>query len=290
MKPSSVEKEEVYAVASKGYEVRARRVSKVGSLVLSSTPLPSPSSEEVTNVLLDTIDLLGGVSALLQMQEKKNYAAIVELQRRVQLARESSSDEEWPPCFACLDSSQNGNGIEVDEKILIETIEPWLGAAGSLKSIDLLSILQSQLNAEQQSKLDDLYPTTIIAPDGSSIPITYTGNGAIASAKLQQFFGQLESPTIGPTGKTIPVSLSLLSPSGKPLAQTIDLPFFWSETYPSIRAEMRGRYPKHPWPDDPITAIATRMTKKQQAITSSNGEGESIDKRNEKSKKRKKKK
>ena len=152
-------------------------------------------------------------------------------------------------------------------------------------------ILQSQLNAEQQSKLDNLYPTTIIAPDGSNIPITYNDNGAIASAKLQQFFGQLESPMIGPTGKAIPVSLSLLSPPGKLLAQTIDLPFFWSETYPSIRAEMRGRYPKHPWPEDPMSASATRMTKKQQAITSSsNGEGESIDKRKEKSKKRKKKK
>ena len=111
----AIEKEEVYSVASKGYEVRSRRVSKVGSLVLSSTPLPSPTSAEVTNVLLDTIDSLGGVSALLQMQAKKNYAAIVELQRRVQLARESSSDEEWPPCFACLDSIQDGNGTDEDD-------------------------------------------------------------------------------------------------------------------------------------------------------------------------------
>ena len=146
---------------------------------------------------------------------------------------------------------------------MLDMIEPWLGAASSLKGLDLLSILNSQLSSEQHYELDNFYPTKIVAPDGSSIPIQYKSEtGPVAMAKLQQFFGQQESPRIG-KDNTIPVSLSLLSPSGKPLAETIDLPFFWKETYPSVRAEMRGRYPKHPWPDDPLTAVATKMSKKQ---------------------------
>jgi len=288
----AIEKEEVYAVASKGYIVRKRKVTKVGSLVLSSTPLPSPSSEEVSEVLLDAIDSIGGVSSLLSMQPKKNLAEIVELQKRTQLARQCSSDDVWPPCFASLDLSESKNGTAEDEQILINMLEPWLGASTSLKSIDLLNILQSQLSTDQQNQLDSYYPTTITAPDGSNIPISYNSdNSPIASAKLQQFFGQLKSPVVGPPSNILPISLSLLSPAGKPLAQTVDLPFFWTEVYPSIRAEMRGKYPKHPWPEDPTTAVATRKTKKQQAIASPSDEGnDRVDKRKERSKKRKKKK
>ena len=287
----SIEKEEVYIVASKGYEVRKRKVTKVGTLALSSTPLPAPTSDEVTDLLLETIETIGGVSALLLMQSKKNIAVIMELQQRIQLARNYSGDcDSWPKCFASFDSIQSGNGTDADEQVLTLMIEPWLGAVSSLKSIDMLNILSAQLSPDQQNELDRHFPSTLKAPDGSSIPITYTDTGPLASAKLQQFFGQLDSPTVGPLGSTIPVSLSLLSPSGKPLAQTIDLPFFWRETYPSIRAEMRGRYPKHPWPEDPATAVATRMTKKQQAnLGTKEEDGGGTDKRKERNKQRRKK-
>ena len=283
------EKEEVYVVASKGYQVRKRKVSRAGSLILSSTTLPSPSSDEITDILLDTIDSLGGVSALMPMQSKKNCIEIAELESRIRFAQDSS-DDAWPPCFASLDAIQKREGTDEDESILIDMLVPWLGAVTSLKELDLLSILHSQLSSEQQNQIDSLFPTTIKAPDGTDIPIIYSSEtGPVATAKLQQFFGQQESPTVGPSRKTIPVSLSLLSPSGKPLAQTIDLPFFWRETYPSIRAEMRGRYPKHPWPEDPITATASRLTNKQQMIRSSDDAGKNTDKRKALSKKVKKK-
>ena len=288
----SSESEEVYAVESKGYQVRKRLVRKVGSLVLSSTTLPSPSSDEIAEVLLETIYSLGGVSSLLPMQSKKSTTEIAELRERIRLARSSSSHSDWPQCFASLDAIHAGDGTDKDEEVLCNMLGPWLGAAGSLKAIDLLMILQSELSLGQQKELDEFYPGTILAPDGTKIPITYSSSetGHVASAKLQQFFGQTESPTVGQRGKTIPVSLSLLSPAGKPLAFTKDLHFFWSETYPSVRAEMRGRYPKHPWPEDPFQAVASRLSKKQQASRlSDNDSGEEVDKRKERSRERKKK-
>jgi ATP-dependent helicase HrpB len=288
----AVEKDEVYVVESKGYEVRARKVTKVGSLILSSLPLPSPPAEEMTELLLNTIEDIGGMPALLSMQSKKLLGEISELRQRIRLAQELTATE-WPSCFTSIDAIENADGSTKDDDIMATLLEPWLAGAGSLKSLDILSILTTQLSAEQQQFLDNYFATKIESPDGSLIPITYSENGPVASAKLQQFFGCTESPTVGAPGKTIPVSLSLLSPAGKELAKTIDLPFFWEATYPSVRAEMRGRYPKHPWPDDPMTATASRLTKKQQQIQMPNSDSAGnpkVDKRKERSKKRKTKK
>ena len=287
------EVDEVYTVASAGYEVRARKVVKVGSLQISSSTLPSPPPEKVTEALFGAISLLGGVGpALMQNQSKKNLAAITELKQRVRLARQLSNDEEWPQCFTALDAIDNKSGNEKDEDELKLLVEPWLSAAGSIKAIDFLRILQTSLAADQERVLHQFFPTKIKAPDKTSVPLSYVdGKAPFASAKLQQFFGATESPCVGYPHNSIPITLSLLSPSGKPLAQTIDLPFFWKETYPIVRAEMRGRYPKHPWPEDPMTAEPTRLLKKQQELQSSSQDGANIkDSRKERSEKRKTKK
>ena len=241
LKAHEEEKEEVYTVASKGHEVRKRLVTRVGSLILSTKPLPSPSSEVVTSVLLDTIDEIGGVKGLFELQPKKKQDALTQILRRISLAR-TLGDDSWPPSAAGLAAIVDGNGKDEDEDTLLETIEPWLGAVTSLKSLDLLAVLTSQLSAEEQSRLDQFYPTSLVAPDGLAIPISYdTELGPIASAKLQQFFGVNESPTVGPLGHETPVTLSLLSPAGRQLAQTKNLPFFWREAYPSVVSEMKGR-------------------------------------------------
>ena len=220
------------------------------------------------------------------MQSKKNMGEISELRQRIRFAEELS-DIEWPPCFSSLVAIEKGEGTAGDDDIMSDLLEPWLAGAGSLKSLDILSILTTQLSVAQQKYLDTYFSTKIQSPDSSLIPITYSENGPVASAKLQQFFGCIESPTVGEPGKSIPVTVSLLSPAGKELSKSIDLIHFWQETYPTVRAEMRGRYPKHPWPEDPNNATATRLTKKQQQAQMPDGGNQTVDKRKEKSKRRK---
>lgn len=269
----AVERDTVFTVPSRGHEVRARRVRMVGTLELSSTPLPTPSTEEVAAVLLDTIRSLGGVNAaLLKPLAKEKFGEIQDLRERVRLATKLSEEPDWPSCFAALDAHDDDCATIDDAEVLEALVEPWLGAAGSLKKIAFLDILLNSMSIEQRTQLDKQFPRRIKAPDGSTIPLSYTDGIPTASAKLQQFFGTTVSPSVGPEINRIPVSISLLSPSNKPLAQTVDLPFFWKEAYPSIRAEMRGRYAKHPWPEDPMTAVPTRRTKKQEAREALPGE------------------
>ena len=286
----ATEKDEVYTVESRGYEVRARRVVRVGSLELSSSPIQGASSEDVTKVLLQTIVSLGGVNrALIHNQSKKYKNTLNELRGRIRLAAKLSQSSRWPDCFSALDSADDKTATSLEEELLIDVVEPWLSAAGSLKNVNIYDILLSSLSPDQVVYLDKFFPSKIKAPDGSNIPLSYSTEIPTASAKLQQFFGSSTPVDVGEPGNNTPVSLTLLSPSGKTLAQTIDLPFFWRETYPMVRAEMRGRYPKHPWPEDPVNAIPTRLTKKQ--IAAKGGQQDSkLDKRKEKSAQRRKKK
>ena len=257
----------VYTEPTKGHEVRARRVICIGDIELSSNPLPSPPADEVASVLLDAIRRLGGVSdALLKPLPKSKREEVEVLRDRVRLAYDLSAEEErefFSPHFAALDAQERGEGDETDALLLEELVEPWLGACLSLASVDLYEILVNALGGMER-QIDEIVPQRIEAPDGFSIRITYADGVPLASGKLQQFFGTTESPMIGSRNNRIPVTLSLLSPAGKPLAQTQDLAFFWKEAYPQVRAEMRGRYPKHPWPEDPMSAKATRNTNKQE--------------------------
>ena len=123
--------------------------------------------------------------------------------------------------------------------------------------IDLAAVLKDSLAAAGVD-IDALCPERIEGPDGTRIRVTYDATGPSAEGKLQQFFGQTTSPTVAGT----PVALRLLSPAGKLLGETRDLAFFWKEVYPAVRAEQRGRYPKHPWPEDPMAAAPTRATNK----------------------------
>jgi ATP-dependent helicase HrpB len=130
-----------------------------------------------------------------------------------------------------------------------------------LTDVDLAACL---LPAERAA-LDRLAPERLAVPSGLSAPLEYRDDGSVvASVKLQELFGMGESPRLGPRRE--PVTLELLAPNGRPVQTTRDLRGFWDRTYPEVRKELRGRYPKHPWPEDPWTATPTHRTKPRKGV------------------------
>ncbi|MFO7995302.1 MAG: ATP-dependent helicase HrpB [Marinobacter sp.] len=228
--------------------VVARRVRKLGQLVLDEKALPAPSPELIQQGLLTAVRKKG-LKSLPWTSSAEQWLARVAL-----LAR--WFPEEWP---------------EVTERWLTDNLEAWLGPflAGinrwrELEMLDLNQALASLLDYQQQKMLDNLAPTRLTIPTGQSVTLDYTAeNGPVLAAKLQALFGWTETPTVA--GGRVPVVIHLLSPAQRPLAVTADLASFWRNAYPEVRKDMRGRYPKHPWPEDPFTAEASQGTKKRPA-------------------------
>ena len=128
----------------------------------------------------------------------------------------------------------------------------------------LLEALRSLLPGRLARVLERQAPTGWQAPSGAVHDVVYgDAGGPWLAAKLQEFFGCTATPCIA--GGRVPLTLRLKSPAGRPLQITRDLAHFWREGYPAVRAEMRGRYPKHPWPEDPLTAAPTALTRKKAA-------------------------
>ncbi len=160
-----------------------------------------------------------------------------------------------------------GKGMpDLSDESLRGAIEDWLGpyldginSFAALDRLDLEAILKSMLSYDQMQKLERLAPTHFKVPSGSKIRIDYDGEAPALAVKLQEMFGATESPTI--LGGKMPLTVHLLSPAQRPLQITTDLVGFWKNSYPEIKKEMKGRYPKHPWPDDPHNAAPTRKLK-----------------------------
>jgi len=157
---------------------------------------------------------------------------------------------------------------DVSDEALLHNIEDWLGpfATGTrsrtdLGKVDLLQALKALVGWEKSRELDRLAPEFMTVPTGAQRRIDYSPeSGPILPVKLQEMFGCATTPTLA--GGRYALILHLLSPAGRPLQVTRDLPSFWKNAYPLVRAEMRGRYPKHPWPEDPATAMPTAKTKR----------------------------
>ena len=144
--------------------------------------------------------------------------------------------------------------------------EDWLPGAltkvktrEDLRSLNLLEPLQLYLGYGAVQRIDSLYPSHFTTPLGRRIPIDYDGEQPGIELRLQELFGQASHPVTGPA--RTPLRLSLLSPGGKPIAVTSDLPGFWAGSYGDVRKDMRGRYPRHPWPEDPRQADPTLRAK-----------------------------
>ncbi|WP_323771529.1 ATP-dependent helicase HrpB [Antarctobacter sp.] len=153
---------------------------------------------------------------------------------------------------------------DMSPEALLDTIEDWLlpylsgvRTAADWKRLDLLPALRARLDWNQMQALDNSVPAHFTTPLGRQIPIDYSGDHPEISLRLQELFGQRTHPTVGRT----PLKVTLLSPAQRPVQTTMDLPGFWSGSYADVRKDMRARYPRHPWPDDPTQADPTLRAK-----------------------------
>ena len=160
----------------------------------------------------------------------------------------------------------DGGWPDVSQAGLLATLDQWLGPwldgvnlLQDLKKLDLKKILAALLPWDRQQRLDELAPVRLKVPSGSSIAIDYMQSPPVLAVKLQEMFGCEQTPTVA--GGRVPLLVHLLSPAGRPLQITQDLAGFWRSSYEQVRKDMKGRYPKHPWPDDPLTATPTRNTR-----------------------------
>ncbi|MEU8330669.1 ATP-dependent helicase HrpB [Micromonospora sp. NPDC048839] len=222
-------------------DVVAREVTRLGAIELLQRRLDRPERAEVAAAVLtglrqEGLGLLTWTPAARALRERLGFL------------RHHLGDP-WP---------------EVSDGALLDAAGTWLGPelAGArrradLARVDVPSALRRLLPWAQAARLDELAPERIEVPSGSRVRVDYTDPAApVLAVKLQETFGWSAAPRIG-AGRT-PVLLHLLSPAGRPVAVTADLESFWRTGYPQVRAELRGRYPRHPWPEDPRTATPTR--------------------------------
>ena len=156
---------------------------------------------------------------------------------------------------------------DLGDEALLATLDAWLKPAfagktrlDALGEDDLANALKSGLDWSLRQRIDALAPRRITVPSGLERPVSYAlGSPPVLAVKLQELFGLADTPRVA-EGR-VPLTLHLLSPGGKPLQVTQDLRSFWANTYPEVKKEMKGRYPRHPWPDDPWTATATHRAK-----------------------------
>jgi ATP-dependent helicase HrpB len=226
--------------------VVAREVRRLGALLFQERPVAA-TAEDVLPALLAAVRRQG-LEVLDWTPAARQWRARVELLGR-----------SWP----------EGGWPDLSDTALLARLEkwlaPWLAGIASLaglRRVDLLAALEQLLGRERMRELARLAPERLAVPSGSSIRLDYeVEGGPVLAVKLQELFGLADTPQVA--GGRVPVLIHLLSPAGRPLAVTRDLRSFWNQVYPEVKKEMKGRYPKHPWPDDPWNAEATRRTKKR---------------------------
>ena len=213
--------------------------------MLSSRPAGRPDPAQAAQALTDAVRELG-LDALPWSE------ALAQWRERVRSLRE------WMPELDLPDLSDDA---------LLDTLDEWLQPAfagktrlDALTEDELSSALKAKLDWNSRQRVDQWTPMRIAVPSGMERGIAYRhGEPPVLAVKLQELFGLSDTPRIA-DGR-VPLTLHLLSPAGRPLQVTQDLKGFWERTYPEVKKEMKGRYPKHPWPDDPWSAVATHRAK-----------------------------
>jgi ATP-dependent helicase HrpB len=229
-------------------EIIAKKELKIGQIILKSSPITKPSQELITQAICNIVKKNG--EQLLHFSD-----AFIAWQNRMLCAKKWTASTEWP---------------DVETGTLLDTCEDWLAPylinikkKDELKKLDLLQIISSQLDYKMLQQLEEIAPDSIVVPSGSKIKIQYSNDNLppVIAVRLQELFGLKESPTVN-NGKTA-IVLHLLSPGFKPVQITSDLVSFWNTTYFEVKKELKRRYPKHEWPEDPWTAQAVRGVRKK---------------------------
>lgn len=228
--------------------LRAERQRKVGELVLSREPLPGLDDEARAKALLGLVRRKG-LNLLNWTPELRQWQARVALLRQLDINKDGHS--EWP---------------DLSDEALLASLESWLqpylGKVSRLShfaQLDLPSILRNLLPWPLPQRLEELAPAHLTVPSGSSIRLDYSENPPILAVRLQELFGLADTPRIAQGRQQ--VKLHLLSPARRPVQVTQDLANFWRTTYAEVKKDLKGRYPKHYWPDDPLVAEATARAK-----------------------------
>ena len=228
--------------------LRGRRSRRLGAIALSDRPMPVAPGDDTAQRLADGIAGIG----IARLPSTK---ALRQWRDRVLFLRLSEGDE-WP---------------DLSDAALAKTAREWLAPAlagkttlGELTGDELDLALSNLLPWPLKRRLDAEAPTHFEAPTGTRVAIDYeAAGGPKISIRVQELFGLTRHPSIA--GGKIPLLIELLSPAHRPVQMTRDLPGFWRGSYAAVRAEMRGRYPRHPWPDDPAAAPATRRAKSRKS-------------------------
>jgi ATP-dependent helicase HrpB len=228
--------------------VIATQEERFGAIALSTMPFTASDAEAAT-VICEVVR----ASNLGMLNFNPN---VRQLQGQIRLLRKVMPGGGWP---------------DISDEHLKNTPEQWLSPflrgirnQQGLSALELLPALKTLLTREQQKRLNELAPAHITVPSGSSITLDYaSGDIPVLAVKLQEMFGLADTPVVA--GGRVKVLLHLLSPARRPIQVTQDLKGFWNNIYPQVKKELKGRYPKHPWPDDPWNAVPTRGIKRKNA-------------------------
>ena len=225
--------------------LRVTRITRLGAIVLRERRVDAPSPEEAAAALCGVVRNQG--LGVLRWDERAN-----KLRERIAFAR--GVDASYP---------------DVSDAALLASLEAWLlpallslGTLNALSRLEVTDALLAALTWAQRERLDELAPTHCMVPSGSRLPIDYGDASAPALAvRLQEMFGLADTPRVG--GGRVPLTLQLLSPAHRPVQVTRDLAGFWARSYFDVRKDLRGRYPKHRWPENPLDAQPTARAKRR---------------------------
>jgi ATP-dependent helicase HrpB len=225
----------------------------LGKIIIHKQPIKRPSKQHILSIWRDVIHAKGMVDMPFNDEAQQ-------LIYRVQLAASFAGVPSFSAFHAFPDFTGSGLLNSIDSWLMpyLSNILTWQ----QFTQCHFLQQLLNELDFAQQKNLNKQLPKRLILPSGSSAQLTYTSsNSVVLSVRMTELYGLQRHPTVAQ--QRVPITVELLSPAGRPIQTTQDLPRFWQGSYKEVQKEMKGRYPRHFWPDDPANAQATTRTKKR---------------------------